>query len=101
MIRVTYEPLQPVPDLRAALKADAPQIHARAAGNIGPIHEQDFGDPDKAFAESDFVFEDEFKTPVQHNTLAEFHVALADFSNPDKLHMWTPTQGAPMYKMQL
>ena len=43
----------------------------------------------------------EFRTPVQHNTLAEFHIALADFSNPDKLHMWTPTQGAPMYKMQL
>jgi CO/xanthine dehydrogenase Mo-binding subunit len=38
---------------------------------------------------------------VQHNTLAELHVALADWSNPDKLHMYTPTQGAPMYKMQL
>ena len=101
LIKVTYEPLPPVPDLRAALKVDAPQIHARAEGNIGPTHEQDFGDPDKAFADSDFVFEDEFKSPVQHNTLAEFHVALADFSNPDKLHMWTPTQGAPMYKMQL
>ena len=53
------------------------------------------------FAECDHIFEDQFKSPVQHNTLAEFHVALADFSNPDKLHMWTPTQGAPMYKMQL
>jgi 4-hydroxybenzoyl-CoA reductase subunit alpha len=101
LVHVEYEPLEPALDLRAALKPDAPQIHTRAPGNIGPVHEQDFGDPEQAFAAADFVFEDEFKTPVQHNTLAEFHVALADFSNPEKLHMWTPTQGAPMYKLQL
>lgn len=101
LIEVEYEPLEPALNLRQSLKADAPQIHERAPGNIGPKHEQDFGDPDKAFAECDFIFEDEFKSPVQHNTLAEFHVALADFSNPEKLHMWTPTQGAPLYKMQL
>jgi CO/xanthine dehydrogenase Mo-binding subunit len=101
LIKVEYELLESAVDLRAALKPEAAQIHQRAAGNLGPTHEQDFGDPDAAFAASDFIFEDEFKSPVQHNTLAEFHVALADFSNPDKLHMWTPTQGAPMYKMQL
>ena len=101
LIEVEYEILDAALDLRQALKTDAPQIHARAANNLGPVHEQDFGDPDTAFADCDFIFEDEFKSPVQHNTLAEFHVALADYSNPDKLHMWTPTQGAPMYKMQL
>jgi 4-hydroxybenzoyl-CoA reductase subunit alpha len=101
LIEVEYALLEPVHDIRAALKPGAPQIHARAPGNIGPVHEQDFGDPDQAFADCDVIIEDEFKSPVQHNTLAEFHVALADFSNPDKLHMWTPTQGAPLYKMQL
>jgi CO/xanthine dehydrogenase Mo-binding subunit len=101
LVEVEYEVLEPALDLRGALKSTAPQIHERAPGNLGPVHEQDFGDPDKAFSECDFIFEDEFKSPVQHNTLAEFHVALADFSNPDKLHMWTPTQGAPLYKMQL
>ena len=40
-------------------------------------------------------------TPTVAATLAELHVALADFTNPDKLHMWTPTQGAPMYQMAL
>lgn len=101
LVEIEYEPLEPVLNLQQARKAGAPCIHDRAPGNLGPTHEQDFGDPDKAFADSDFIFEDEFKSPVQHNTLAEFHVALADFSNPEKLHMWTPTQGAPMYKMQL
>lgn len=101
LIDIEYEPLDPVLDVAAALKKGAPQIHERGPGNIGPVHEQDFGDSDKAFAESDYIFEDEFKSPVQHNTLAEFHVALADFSNPDKLHIWTPTQSAPMYKMDI
>ena len=101
LIDVEYDVLEPVLSLRQALKPEAAQIHDRAPGNIGPVHQQDFGDPDQAFADSDFIFEDEFRSPVQHNTLAELHVALADFSNPEKLHMWTPTQGAPMYKMQL
>jgi CO/xanthine dehydrogenase Mo-binding subunit len=101
LIDVQYEVLPPVLDLPHALKKDAVQIHERAPGNIGPVHEKDYGDPDTAFAEADLIVEDEFKSPVQHNTLAELHVALADFSNPDKLHMYTPTQGAPLYKMQL
>jgi CO/xanthine dehydrogenase Mo-binding subunit len=101
LIEVEYEPLEPVLRLRDALKSDAPLIHDRSPGNIGPTHAQDFGDPDAAFAASDLIVEDEFRSPVQHNTLAELHVALADFSNPKKLHMYTPTQGAPLYKMQL
>ena len=101
LIEVEYEPLEPVFKLRHALRRDAPRVHDHAPGNIGPTHEQDFGDPDAAFAAADLIVEDEFKSPVQHNTLAELHVALADYSSPDKLHMYTPTQGAPMYKMQL
>ena len=101
LIEVEYEPLPAVMTLRDALKPDAAQIHQRAPGNIGPTMHKDWGDPDSAFAASDLIIEDEFKTPMQHNTLAEFHVALADFSKPDKLHMYTPTQGAPMYKMEL
>ncbi len=101
LIEVEYELLAPVYKMHQALKQDAPQLHPYAPGNIGPTHNQDYGDPDKAFEESDFVFEDEFRSPVQHNTLAELHVALADFSNPNKLHLWTPTQSAAMYKLQL
>ena len=101
LIDVEYELQEPVFKIHQALKANAPQLHEHGLNNIGPTHEQDFGDPDKAFAESDLVFEDEFRSPVQHNTLAELHVALADFSNPNKLHLWTPTQSAAMYKDQL
>ena len=101
LIEVEYEPLPAVTTLREALRPDAPQVHDWAPGNVGPTHERVFGDPDKAFAASDLVVEDRFKSPMQHNTLAEFHVALADWSQPEKLHVWTPTQSAPMYQQVL
>jgi len=101
LIEVEYEVLPSVTSLRRALQPDAPQLHEWATGNVALTHERDFGDPDAAFAASDLVITDEFRSPVQHNTLAELHVALADFTNPDKLQLWTPTQGAPMYQMAL
>ncbi len=101
LIEIEYEPLPSATTLRQALREGAPVLHVRSPDNVGPTMEKDWGDPDRGFAESDCVIEDEFRTPMQHNTLAELHVALADFSNPDKLHMYTPTQGAPMYQMEL
>jgi len=101
LIEVHYEPLPAVTTLRDAQRDGAPLVHEWAPGNVGPAHERDFGDPDKAFAESDLVIEDRFRTPMQHNTLSEFHVALADWSKPEKLQVWTPTQSAPMYQQVL
>lgn len=101
LIDVVYEPLPSVTSLRKALQPGAPELHDWAPGNVALTHDKDFGDPDAAFEASDLVVTDEFRSPVQHNTLAELHVVLADFSNPDKLHLYTPTQGAPMYQMQL
>jgi 4-hydroxybenzoyl-CoA reductase subunit alpha len=101
LIEVEYESLPAVTTIRQALKSGSAPMHERAPDNIGPTMEKDWGDPDQGFAESDLVIEDEFRTPMQHNTLAELHVALADFSNPAKLHMYTPTQGAPLYQMEL
>ncbi len=101
LIAVDYEPLPAATTLREALKEGAPRIHDWAPGNVGPTYERDFGDPDQAFAGSDLIVEDHFRTPMQHNTLAEFHVALADWSRPEKLQLWTPTQSAPMYQQVL
>jgi 4-hydroxybenzoyl-CoA reductase subunit alpha len=101
LIEVEYEPLPAATTLREAMRPGAPRIHEWAPGNVGPTHSKNYGDPDKAFAESDVVVEDRFRTPMQHNTLAEFHVTLADWSKPEKLHVWTPTQSAPMYQQVL
>jgi CO/xanthine dehydrogenase Mo-binding subunit len=101
LIDVEYEPLPAVTSLRQALQPDAVVVHEWAPGNVAVTHDRDFGDADAGFAASDVIVTDEFRSPVQHNTLAEFHVAIADFSNPEKLQVWTPTQSAPMYQMAL
>jgi CO/xanthine dehydrogenase Mo-binding subunit len=101
LIEVEYEPLPSVTSLKKALRPDAPQIHGQSPGNIALTFDKDWGDPDKTFAGCEHIFVDEFKSPPQHNTLAELHVAVADFSRPDRLSMWTPTQSAATYKIGL
>jgi len=101
LIEVEYEPLPAVTSLQKALRPDAPQIHGQSPGNIAITFDKDYGDPEKAFADCDFIFADEFKSPPQHNCLAELHVVVADFSRPDKLALWTPTQSAANYKIVL
>ncbi len=101
LIKVEYEPLPAVTSLKKALRPDAPQVHGQSPGNIALTFDKDWGDPEKTFADCDHIFVDEFKSPPQHNTLAELHVAVADFSNPDRLSVWTPTQSAATYKIGL
>lgn len=57
-IKVNYEPLDPVLDLREATEA---------------VRERDFGygDPEKAFAEADSVIEEEFETGYQEHAYLE------------------------------
>lgn len=100
-IRVAYEPLPGVTELAAALKPDAPQLHAKAAGNIAWEVKEDHGDPDAAFAASDVVVEGRYATNPSHNCYAEFHVAVADYSDAAKLTVWTPTQSALLFQKDL
>jgi CO/xanthine dehydrogenase Mo-binding subunit len=101
LIEVDYEPLPYATTLRNALRPGAPQIHPDCPGNIASDDIDEFGDPDKAFAEADIVLDDRFTTHPSHNLFAEFHVALADFSFPDKLTMWTPTQSGYLFQNSL
>ena len=98
LIEVVYEPLPAATTLRQALKPDAPQIHGQSPGNIALNIENDMGDPDETFAKAGRTFSDEFGNHTTHNVLSEFHVAVADFTRPDKLSMWTPLQSAPNFQ---
>ena len=101
LIEVEYEPLPAVVNLRTALKPGAPQINPFHAGNVATHSIDDYGDPDKAFAEADLIFEDKFSTHPTHNLYSEFHVALVDWSFPDKLTMYTPTQSGYLFQNKL
>ena len=92
LIEVEYEPLPPVLIMRHALQDGASLVQDSKPGNIWSDDIDDYGDTDSAFAEADLVYEEKMSTSVTHNLFAEFHVAVVDFSLPDKLTVWTPTQ---------
>ncbi len=98
LIEVDYEVLPAVTTIREALKPGAPQVDPRIAGNIVTDNVDAYGEVDDAFADADLVFEDKFVSRPTHNLFAEFHVCVADFSRPDKLDVWTPTQTSYLFQ---
>ncbi|MCL4720856.1 MAG: molybdopterin-dependent oxidoreductase [Gammaproteobacteria bacterium] len=98
LIRVDYEPLPAVLTLKDAMQPGAVQIHAKAKGNVAWAQSRDHGDVDAAFAASAHVRTDAYTTPASHNCYAEFHSVVADWSRPDKLSVWTPTQTALLFQ---
>ncbi len=62
LIKVDYEELPGVFDPEEAMKEDAPRVHDYVKNNISVEYHWDFGDVDKAFAESHLVREDRFRT---------------------------------------
>ena len=98
LIEVEYEVLPSVTTIKDALKADAPQVDPGIPGNIVSENVDDYGETDAAFAAADLVVEDKFVTRPTHNLFAEYHVCVADFTRPDKLEIWTPTQTAYLFQ---
>ena len=98
LIRVDYEPLPDVTLLKKAMEPGAPQLHPKGEGNLAWEQKEEHGDPERAFAESDHVREDEYVSNPSHNCFAEFHVCVADYSRADRLTVWTPTQTALLFQ---
>ncbi len=95
LIRVDYEPLPPVLDMRAALQPGAPLLHPDLeAGNVASHFEMVKGDPDRALREAAVMVEREFRTTMVHQGYIEPHASLAAWSPDGSLTIWTCTQGA-------
>ena len=62
LIQVEYEELPGVFEPEYAMQEGAPQIHDHVEKNVSWEFHMDFGDVEKAFAESDLVREDRFET---------------------------------------
>jgi len=92
LIKVDYEPLPGIFSIEDALAKGAPIIHDYLEDNFADEIKMNFGDADKAFAESEMIREDEFVVNPTHSCFSEQHTVLADFSLPDQLTLWTPIQ---------
>lgn len=104
LIDVDYEPLPFVTDAEAAMRADAPLLHAThdtlkdfyfkgeakpvAGTNIFQRYEYACGDAEGALADADRVFEDTFSFPMVFHYAMEPHCAVASFEK-DALTVWS------------
>jgi 4-hydroxybenzoyl-CoA reductase subunit alpha len=93
LIDVEYEPLRTFSNPDDSLEHDQPRIHAYGdRGNIHKVVSLGFGDVEKAFAESDRVFEDTFFYQGSTHLPIEQHAAVAAKDPDGKLVLWSSTQ---------
>jgi CO/xanthine dehydrogenase Mo-binding subunit len=107
LIRVDYEELPVVFDEEEALKPGAPLVHdprpeqqpafskliqdLPGGSNVCSHFKLRRGDTESGFRQSDFVFEDIFRSPAAQHVPLEPHVTVAQFVQ-GKLTLWTSTQ---------
>ncbi|MBX7212540.1 MAG: molybdopterin-dependent oxidoreductase [Thermoflexales bacterium] len=100
LIEVDYDPLPAVFDADEAAKPGAPIIHDEpdalmikdARRNlVAQVHGK-AGDPDKAFAESDYVIEREYRVHQVQQAHIEPHICMTWFDEDDRLVIRTSTQ---------
>ena len=100
LIEVEYEPLPGVFDPFEAMKEGAPLVHEDHTGNICVEYHWNFGDVEKAFAESYLVREDTFQTPRMAKGYIEPPAIVAYW--PDSTHLTVhAAKGSPYFPYRI
>src|SRR5438874_2580406 len=93
LIDVDYEPLPALMSIQESLAHPEVRIHEYGDGpNVHKNVALQFGDVDKAFAESHLVREDVFYFEGNTHLPMEQHAAVAHFTADGKLTLWSSTQ---------
>jgi CO/xanthine dehydrogenase Mo-binding subunit len=100
LIEVEYEPLPGVFDPFEAMQEGAPLVHDDRPGNICVEYHWDFGDVEKAFAESYLVREDTFQTPRMAKGYIEPPAVLAYWPDPDHV-VFEGAKGSPYFPYRI
>ena len=102
LINVDYEPLPAYFDPEESMKAETDLIHQNRPHNLEKDYHHVFGDPDKGFAEADYVHEARYIANEVTHAAMEPHCTLASFElDPHtgvlgRLTVWSSTQ-VPYY----
>ncbi|MGD0931683.1 MAG: molybdopterin cofactor-binding domain-containing protein [Candidatus Korobacteraceae bacterium] len=102
LIDVDYEPLPAYFDPEESMKAETDLIHENRPHNIEKDYHHVFGDPEKGFAEADYVAEARYIANEVTHAAMEPHCTLANFElDPHtgklgRLTVWSSTQ-VPYY----
>jgi carbon-monoxide dehydrogenase large subunit len=105
LVKIDYEPLPAVTDQLAALKDDSKLLHPdladyphvpwffpKAGSNIAHWRKIRKGEPDKGFAEADYILEDTYEVPRYAHCALETHVAVAKYDYSGRLTVWSSSQ---------
>ena len=92
LIKVDYEELPGVFDPEEAMKEGAPIIHAYRPNNVSVEYHWNFGDVDKAFADSYIVREDRFETGRVVTGFLEPPASLAYYDPSGQITVWAAKQ---------
>jgi xanthine dehydrogenase molybdopterin-binding subunit B/aerobic-type carbon monoxide dehydrogenase small subunit (CoxS/CutS family) len=92
LIDLEYEELPVVLDPVAAIADGAPLLHDRYKNNINTHVEQNFGDVEKAFAESHHVRAETFTGNQVYQSPLEPHAAVATWDHDGTLVLYSSTQ---------
>jgi 4-hydroxybenzoyl-CoA reductase alpha subunit len=92
LIKVDYEELPGVFDPEAAMKEGAPKVHDYVKNNISVEYHWNFGDVEKAFAESHIVREDRFRTARATHGYLEPPAILAYYDPTGYITVWAAKQ---------
>jgi 4-hydroxybenzoyl-CoA reductase subunit alpha len=102
LIDVEYEVLPAYFDPEESMKAETDLIHDHKVHNLEKDYHHIFGDPEKGFAEADYVAEGRFLANEVTHAAMEPHSTLASFEidphsgKPGRLTVWSSTQ-VPYY----
>ncbi len=94
-LQITYEPLPPVIDLRAASEDDATPLHREQKNNVALRLQLGRGDVDAAFANADHIVRGRYEVPRLSAAPMEGRGLIAQYQPRDQqLTIWTSTQVA-------
>src|SRR6516225_6988535 len=102
LIDVEYEPLPAYFDPEQSMKAERHLIHENRPNNIEKDYHHIFGDPEKGFAEADYIAEARYLANEVTHAAMEPHSTLASFEidphtgKQGRLTVWSSTQ-VPYY----
>ncbi len=92
LIEVEYEELPGVFNPEEAMKDGAPKVHDYVKNNISVEYHWDFGDVEKAFAQSHIVREDRFRTALATHGYLEPPATLAYYDPTGAITVWASKQ---------
>ncbi len=92
LVKVEYEELPGVFDPEEGMKEGAPKVHDYVKNNISVEYHWNFGDVEKAFAESAIVREDRFRTSRATKGYTEPPAILAYYDPTGYITVWASKQ---------